>query len=233
MNIRIFGHMKRFAAAFIFALAAFLPLAGQNNPYEIDDECYKYFQEAENAVTDVTSDAFEKANKKLLEAAAEKGDEKARTLYYVEELKRASRMGQYIEKNGYSALRNTDRCVQLAAQSAARMGMHPYYLYRQKNMTGNLENVGYAREGKEGLYNILIMEEIQTILALGAGSITKGVFPNGRIERSDNCKDVETYIRNIEEMIGRKEKLFGYGSSKEEKEKPGNCGVTREGEDHP
>ena len=126
-------------------------------------------------------------------------------------VKRASRLQKYIEENGFSSIRNTDACVRMAAQSAAEMGMKPYYLYRQKNMSGNFENVGYAREGKEGLYNILIMEEIQTILALGAGSITKGVFDSGRIERSDNCKDVATYIRNIDEMISRKKRLFGAG----------------------
>ena len=56
--------------------------------------------------------------------------------------------------------------------------------------SGNFENTGYARPGKYGLYNILIMEEKQTIVALGAGSITKRVFPDGRIERCDNVKDV-------------------------------------------
>ena len=75
-------------------LAAVLPLSAQNNPYEIDDERYKYFQQAEDAVTDVSSNMFEKANAKLLELAIAKKDEKARTLYYVGELKRASRMGR-------------------------------------------------------------------------------------------------------------------------------------------
>ena len=89
------------------------------------------------------------------------------------------------------------------------MGMHPYYLYRQKNMSGNFENVGYAREGKAGIYNILIMEEEQSILALGAGSISQGVFAGGRIERCDDAKEVEIYINNIDEMIERKRKLFG------------------------
>lgn len=123
-------------------------------------------------------------------------------------LKRGSRMQKLIEEKGYSFLSRTDGCVELAAQAAARMGMEPYYLYRQKNISGNLENVGYALPGKAGIYNILIMEEKQTILALGAGSITKAVFPGGRIERSDNCKDVATYMENIDEMIGRKVKLL-------------------------
>jgi oxygen-independent coproporphyrinogen-3 oxidase len=99
--------------------------------------------------------------------------------------------------------------MQIAAKGAADMGMKPYYLYRQKNMSGNFENVGYAREGKAGIYNILIMEEKQSILALGAGSISKCVFPGGRIERCDDAKEVEIYMSNIDEMIERKRKLFG------------------------
>lgn len=68
--------------------------------------------------------------------------------------------------------------------------------------------MGYARDGKYGIYNILIMEELQTIVALGAGSITKRVFPDGRIERCDNVKDVALYIEKIDEMVERKRKLF-------------------------
>ena len=88
------------------------------------------------------------------------------------------------------------------------MGMQPYYMYRQKNIPGNLENIGYSLPGKECLYNILIMEEKQSILALGAGSISKGVFPGGRIERCDDTKEVSVYIDHIEEMIERKRKLY-------------------------
>ena len=100
------------------------------------------------------------------------------------------------------------RVMDLAAEGAARMGLSPYYLYRQKNMAGNLENVGFCRPGTEGLYNILIMEEIHSIVALGAGTVTKGVFPDGRIERADNVKTVEEYIARIDEMIERKRRLF-------------------------
>ena len=74
-------------------------------------------------------------------------------------------------------------------------------------MAGNLENVGYAKPGKECLYNILIMEEKQSIIALGAGGSTKIVFPEeNRIERVENVKSVKDYIERIDEMIGRKEK---------------------------
>lgn len=123
-------------------------------------------------------------------------------------IKRASRLALWIQENGVKTLHNTDETMKIASKGARDMGMHPYYLYRQKNMSGNFENVGYANEGGDGIYNILIMEEKQTIVALGAGSITKRVFPDGRIERCDNVKDVGLYMEKIEEMIDRKGKLF-------------------------
>ncbi len=123
-------------------------------------------------------------------------------------IKRASRLSQWIEENGMDMLKNTDETMTIAVNGAKDMDMKPYYLYRQKNMSGNFENVGYAKDGKAGLYNILIMEEVQTIIAIGAGSVTKRVFGNGRIERCDNVKDVDLYIERIEEMIDRKRKLF-------------------------
>jgi oxygen-independent coproporphyrinogen-3 oxidase len=98
--------------------------------------------------------------------------------------------------------------MRIASEGVKAMGMVPYYLYRQKNMSGNFENVGYAKEGCFGIYNILIMEEKQTIVALGAGSITKRVFQDGRIERCDNVKDVGLYIEKIDEMIERKRALL-------------------------
>ena len=123
-------------------------------------------------------------------------------------IKRASGLNQWIEKNGMAALKNTDATMGIAAEAAKNMGMRPYYLYRQKNMSGNFENVGYALPGKYGIYNILIMEEMQTIAALGAGAITKRVYGDGRIERCDNVKDVALYIEKIDEMIGRKRRLL-------------------------
>ena len=123
-------------------------------------------------------------------------------------IKRASRLHSWITENGIETLNNTDKTMEIAAKAAENMEMKPYYLYRQKNMSGNFENVGYATKGKEGIYNILIMEEKQTIVALGAGSITKVVLPDGRIERCDNVKDVGLYIEKIDEMIERKKSLF-------------------------
>ena len=123
-------------------------------------------------------------------------------------IKRASKLSDWILEHGIQTLSNTDETMRIAAEGASRLGMKPYYLYRQKNMSGNFENVGYALPGKYGLYNVLIMEEVQTIIALGAGCISKRVYPDGRIERSDSVKDVSLYLEKIDEMIERKEKLM-------------------------
>lgn len=123
-------------------------------------------------------------------------------------IKRASRLAESIRENGMMTLTNTDETMQIAFDGAFDLGMNPYYLYRQKNMAGNMENVGFSKDGKEGLYNILIMEEVQTIVALGAGTVTKRVYGDGRIERCDNVKDVGLYIEKIDEMIERKRNLF-------------------------
>ena len=123
-------------------------------------------------------------------------------------VKRASKLSQWIEENGIETLRNTDSTMDIAQKGAYALEMKPYYLYRQKNMAGNFENVGYAREGKYGIYNILIMEEKQTIVACGAGSVSKRVYPDGLIKRSENVKDVSQYIERIGEMIERKRVLL-------------------------
>ena len=125
-------------------------------------------------------------------------------------IKRASRLAEKIDEMGYETIKNTDSIMRMTMEYTEAMGMKPYYLYRQKNMSGNFENVGYAKPGKAGIYNILIMEEKQSIVALGAGTVTKRVFPDGhRIERCDNVKDVQLYIDQIDEMIERKRRLFG------------------------
>lgn len=123
-------------------------------------------------------------------------------------VKRASALSRWIAENGLQTIRNTDDMMEIASRAAASMGMQPYYLYRQKNMAGNFENVGYARPGSYGIYNILMMEEKQTIVACGAGSISKRVYPDGRIERCENVKDVASFIERIDEMIERKRKLL-------------------------
>lgn len=123
-------------------------------------------------------------------------------------IKRAARLNIMREQYKDFTIENNEQIMELCAAAAENMGMTPYYMYRQKNIAGNMENVGYARTGRAGIYNILIMEEKQTIVALGAGSVTKRIYPDGRIERCANVKDVGQYIDRIDEMIERKENLF-------------------------
>ncbi len=99
--------------------------------------------------------------------------------------------------------------VRMGRETAERMGMRPYYLYKQKYMTGNLENTGYALPGRECVYNVDIMEETSHILALGAGGISKRIYPDeGHIGRAPNVSQIETYIARLDEMIRRKRDLF-------------------------
>ncbi len=91
---------------------------------------------------------------------------------------------------------------------ADKFNMYPYYMYRQKNMVGNFENIGYCKSSKESFYNIKIMEEKQTILSMGAGATTKVVNENNKIERTFNVKSLDDYINRIDEMIKRKEDFF-------------------------
>ncbi|MFR3730965.1 coproporphyrinogen dehydrogenase HemZ [Lacrimispora sp.] len=124
-------------------------------------------------------------------------------------IKRAARLNMFRDKYGDLKITNTQEMIDLTAACAREMGQEPYYLYRQKNMAGNFENVGYSLPGKACIYNILIMEEKQTIIALGAGTTTKVVFPSeNRLERVENVKDVEQYITRIDEMLERKEKML-------------------------
>ncbi|HBU12064.1 MAG TPA: coproporphyrinogen dehydrogenase HemZ [Clostridiales bacterium] len=104
----------------------------------------------------------------------------------------------------------TGRMVDAADEMLLRAGYEPYYLYRQKYMSGNLENAGFAKGGALCRYNIDHMEETVSILAFGAGAISKRLFGGGaRIERAANVKDIKQYIERTDEMVGRKKKLFG------------------------
>ena len=123
-------------------------------------------------------------------------------------IKRSSRL----HEQGY-AQPGTDAAARMVGAARARIrdaGYGPYYLYRQKYMAGNLENVGYARPGFACLYNIDNMEETTRVLAFGAGAITKWLFDRERrIERAPNVRNIEQYIARVDEMIERKKALIG------------------------
>ena len=124
-------------------------------------------------------------------------------------LKRAARLALHMEEYEKISFQASDRIMERCEEGCRRRSMSPYYLYRQKNMAGNFENVGYAKPHKAGLYNILIMEEVECILALGASGSTKIVYEDGRIERVENVKDIRNYLERIDEMIHRKISIFG------------------------
>ena len=100
------------------------------------------------------------------------------------------------------------RMVDYANVQLAKHGYKPYYLYRQKYMSGSFENVGWSRDGLDCLYNIYMMEEIHTILSLGGGGMNKVNLPNGRLERFHNPKFPEQYIQQIDSVLAQKEELF-------------------------
>ncbi len=119
--------------------------------------------------------------------------------------KRAARLTTSPEMYEGLEAHGVPEMVGMGADWAKEHGMEPYYLYRQKNMTESLENIGYSIPGKECLYNILIMEEKQTILALGAGASSKFVRDcRERFERVENVKSVKDYVERIDDMIERK-----------------------------
>lgn len=124
-------------------------------------------------------------------------------------IKRAANLNKELEQY-HKLIKGSTNEMLLAVDECARdLGLFPYYLYRQKNIPGKLENIGYAAAGKECVYNILIMEEKLDIIAMGAGAASKFVFrKDNRIERAENVKNVDEYIARIDEMMERKQKLF-------------------------
>ncbi|MDQ0254203.1 oxygen-independent coproporphyrinogen-3 oxidase [Evansella vedderi] len=119
--------------------------------------------------------------------------------------KRASQMTRYKEKYKVAGRDEIHEMMEMASHWMKKEGYVPYYLYRQKNILGNLENVGYAKPEQESLYNIMIMEEAQTIIGLGCGASSKWVDPiTGKIDRYANPKDPQTYISKYEEYTHKK-----------------------------
>ena len=147
-------------------------------------------------------------------------------------IKRSSRLHEQLHvSEGEHGQVSADGAAEMIACARRRLtaaGWRPYYLYRQKYMAGNLENVGYAKPGKACLYNIGNMEETASVLALGAGAITKWLYDREihaaakgcdvealrfanlqlRIERAPNVRNIQQYIDRIDEMVGRKRALI-------------------------
>ncbi|WP_107841937.1 coproporphyrinogen III oxidase [Metasolibacillus meyeri] len=119
--------------------------------------------------------------------------------------KRASEMTRNKDKYRVADRDTVSEMMQMATDWTKENGYVPYYLYRQKNILGNLENVGYCKPGEESIYNIVIMEEVQTILGIGCGASSKFVHPKtGKITQFHNPKDPAAYIMTFEEAIKKK-----------------------------
>lgn len=127
-------------------------------------------------------------------------------------LKRASILYEnFILKKGIQIKKQEElsSMYEISRELANNLDIKPYYMYRQKNMVGNMENLGYSKEGKECLYNIEMIEDKQTIIALGADAVSKVVFlKENRIERFGNVKDIREYNSRIKEMVEGKRKLL-------------------------
>ncbi len=147
-------------------------------------------------------------------------------------IKRSSRLHEQLHvqngAHGQVSAAGAQEMIDFARKTLTEAGWNPYYLYRQKYMAGNLENVGYAKKGKACLYNIGNMEETASVLALGAGAISKWLFNQDeqavlsgydpellrfsniqlRIERAANVRNIEQYIERTDEMIRRKREMI-------------------------
>ena len=98
--------------------------------------------------------------------------------------------------------------VAYATQTLTALGYKPYYLYRQKYMSGSFENVGWSRDGLDCLYNIYMMEEVHTIVSVGGGSISKLNLPDGKLIRFPNPKFPEQYIEMLDTVLEKKTEMF-------------------------
>ena len=112
------------------------------------------------------------------------------------------------KREGLSSAQEVTRMVDYANSRLRDLGYKPYYLYRQKYMSGSFENVGWSRDSLDCLYNIYMMEEIHTILSLGGGGMNKVNLPDGRLQRFHNPKFPEQYIEMIDDVLRQKEEMF-------------------------
>ena len=112
------------------------------------------------------------------------------------------------KREGLSTAEEVSRMVDYANQTLRDLSYKPYYLYRQKYMSGSFENVGWSRDGLDCLYNIYMMEELHTIVSLGGGGMNKVNHPDGTLQRFHNPKFPEQYIEMIDSVCKQKEELF-------------------------
>lgn len=126
-------------------------------------------------------------------------------------IKRSSELKEKLSKYKLSGEDELRKMVEIAHDTAKNMKMLPYYMYRQKYMSGNLENVGFSLNGKQCIYNIDIMEETHNLIALGAGAVSKRMYYDLKKHvRIANHKSITHYIENIDQLLLKKDDFFAY-----------------------
>ncbi|WMM26827.1 coproporphyrinogen dehydrogenase HemZ [Tissierella sp. MB52-C2] len=125
-------------------------------------------------------------------------------------VKRGSKFKDTMDKYSMQTQSTLSEMLNETMEVSNKMGLAPYYLYRQKQILGNFENIGYCKPGMDCIYNIAMMEEKETIMAAGVGSVSKIYFPEeNRIERVPNFKDLKEYLERTDELIQNKRKVLG------------------------
>lgn len=196
------------------------------NPQTMNDETLKLIGRKHNkediirAYSLAKEIGFKVINMDLIVGLPSEGkDEVIKTLMEIEKLnpenltvhtlavKRGSKFKETMDRYTVGDQSTIEEMIQETINFANKMNLEPYYLYRQKQMMGNFENVGYSKEGMECIYNIAIMEEKETIMAAGMGAVSKIFFPEeNRFERVPNFKDMKEYLERTDELIERKKK---------------------------
>lgn len=126
-------------------------------------------------------------------------------------IKRSSELKEKLSRYKLSGEDELRQMVEIAHDTAKDMNMSPYYMYRQKYMSGNLENVGFSLKDKQCIYNIDIMEETHNLIALGAGAVSKRMYYDlKKHARIANNKSITHYIENIDQLLLKKDEFFAY-----------------------
>ena len=196
------------------------------NPQTMNDETLKLIgrnhnkEDIKRAYHLVKGMGFKAINMDLIVGLPSEGkDEIINTLMEVEKLdpenltvhtlaiKRGSKFKETMDRYIVGSQDTIEEMIQETTNFANKMDLNPYYLYRQKQMMGNFENIGYSKEGMECIYNMAIMEEKETIMAAGMGAVSKIFFPEeDMIQRVPNFKGMKEYLERTDELIERKER---------------------------
>ncbi len=173
------------------------------------DLASKYGFDVINAdiITGLPNETFEDFSRTLSEVISMGADN---ITVHTLSVKKGSILKEYDPELFRRNIETVDSMLDYAYEVLTSKGFYPYYIYRQKHQIGFLENVGYCKLGKHSLYNIRIMEEKQTIIALGAGAVGKVYYHDeGSLERIPNVSNPDIYNERIDEMLDRKNKYYG------------------------